>query len=203
MISIQALRLILDEVERVGKNQGEISVEDCGCILRKTCGLPCAHELVEYVWEDKPIPIDVVDGFWKKLGMEENKKQADGDSDEEVRNRYIQIKADVDKYFDASNKAERILIVKRMREVYVPTTTPLIEPDAPIPTRGRPKAAKTKAYKSTKRNPSKFEYVESKIDSCSPSPSTSFFSETGPTVNPPMFSKPKKEKIPVCYDCVG
>ncbi|KAL8502350.1 hypothetical protein ACS0TY_021478 [Phlomoides rotata] len=128
MISIQALRLILDEVERVGKNQGEISVEDCACILQKTCGLPCAHELVEYIWEDKPIPIDLVDGFWKKLGMEENKKQADEDSDEEVRN---QIKADVDKYFDASNKEKRILIVKRMREVYVPTTTPLIEPDAP------------------------------------------------------------------------
>ncbi|KAL8483603.1 hypothetical protein ACS0TY_026332 [Phlomoides rotata] len=146
MISIQALRLILDEVERVGNNQGEIFVEDCGCILRNTCGLPCAHELVEYVWEDKPIPIDLVDGFWKKLGMEENKKQADEDSDEEVRNRYIQIKADVDKYFDASNKAERILIVKRMREVYVPTTTPLIEPNAPIPTRGHPKVAKTKAY---------------------------------------------------------
>ncbi|KAL8492324.1 hypothetical protein ACS0TY_023806 [Phlomoides rotata] len=84
MISIQTLRLILDEVERVGKNQGEISADDFGCILQKTCGLVYAHELVEYVWEDKPIPINLVDEFWKKLGMEERKKQADEDYDEEV-----------------------------------------------------------------------------------------------------------------------
>lgn len=29
----------------------------CGCDVRRTHGLPCAHEIAEYVREGPPIPI--------------------------------------------------------------------------------------------------------------------------------------------------
>ncbi|KAL6514336.1 hypothetical protein OROHE_019078 [Orobanche hederae] len=43
-----------------------------GCIGRWLCGCveegvrSCSHEIVEFVRDDKPIPLDMVDSFWRK-----------------------------------------------------------------------------------------------------------------------------------------
>ena len=41
----------------------------CKCILRKTHGLPYAHELTEFTRINMPIPLERIDGFWRKLDM--------------------------------------------------------------------------------------------------------------------------------------
>ncbi|KAL8488207.1 hypothetical protein ACS0TY_024480 [Phlomoides rotata] len=52
-VSIEVLDKILDESKRMS-NIGTDSLM-CGCILRKTCGLPCAHELNEFSLMGTPI----------------------------------------------------------------------------------------------------------------------------------------------------
>ncbi|KAL8534876.1 hypothetical protein ACS0TY_010779 [Phlomoides rotata] len=58
------LKTSIEESER-----GTVDPLLCGCTLRKSYGLPCGHEISKFVAEDCPIPVDVVDGFWRKLDM--------------------------------------------------------------------------------------------------------------------------------------
>ncbi|GJY70168.1 hypothetical protein Tco_0473150 [Tanacetum coccineum] len=37
------------------------------CQLRTSYGLPCSHEQAMYLFNGQPLPLDVVDAFWKKL----------------------------------------------------------------------------------------------------------------------------------------
>ncbi|CAL8082765.1 unnamed protein product [Prunus armeniaca] len=41
----------------------------CGCAIRRTHQLPCAHEIAEYKERDVPIPLDVVHSHWRKLDI--------------------------------------------------------------------------------------------------------------------------------------
>ncbi|XP_019189960.1 PREDICTED: uncharacterized protein LOC109184415 [Ipomoea nil] len=66
-VSIHALNLIFNEFER--SRAGGITFENCGCRLRTSCGLPCAHEQVTYFNCGKPIPLDSIDIFWRKLDL--------------------------------------------------------------------------------------------------------------------------------------
>ena len=61
VVSTTALQIIYTELGRVG--DGVMDVDVCGCILRHTMGLPCAHELSEYVSKGMPIPLELVDAF--------------------------------------------------------------------------------------------------------------------------------------------
>ncbi|XP_038707173.1 uncharacterized protein LOC120002472 [Tripterygium wilfordii] len=66
-VSIHALHLILKEFER-SKNAGEVSYK-CGCQIRTSYGLPCAHVQAIYLKDGRPIPINFIDNFWRKLGL--------------------------------------------------------------------------------------------------------------------------------------
>ncbi|KAK2418954.1 protein FAR1-RELATED SEQUENCE [Trifolium repens] len=68
-VSREAMTLISDEFARVGIVGTDKNI--CGCILRSTCGLPCACELGRYTLSSVPIPLDSVHGHWKILTMEE------------------------------------------------------------------------------------------------------------------------------------
>ena len=46
-----------------------MDAKDCKCVLRKTNGLPYAHELAEFARISMLIPLKCIDGFWRKLDM--------------------------------------------------------------------------------------------------------------------------------------
>jgi len=59
-VSIDALKYI---------NTSSADAKACKCVLRKTHGLPCAHELAEFARISMPIPLECIDYFWRKLEM--------------------------------------------------------------------------------------------------------------------------------------
>ena len=65
IVSIHALGLIADEVERV--NHTRFDSESCGCVLRATYGLPCACELARYV--HGVIPLTILHIMWTRLSL--------------------------------------------------------------------------------------------------------------------------------------
>ena len=66
-ISISALEKILAET-RQASSVG-IDRDACGYVLRHTHGLPCAHEIAEYVSAGHPIPLDCTHMHWRKLDL--------------------------------------------------------------------------------------------------------------------------------------
>ena len=194
VISIAALKKIHDEMK--GAPEGYIDPLLCGCVLRKTCGLPCAHEIAEFVREDKPIPVDRVDGFWRKLNMEPSKGVAASVGDD-IGAQWTEMYSNLNTVFEQATESERLLMLKRMREVVNPITTSLIESDIPIRTRSRPESTKAKHSKSTKRDPSAFELVESINDSCSPN--DGIFFDAGVTSMTPMWTTHGRQKQQVIH----
>ncbi|KAI3942834.1 hypothetical protein MKW92_049243 [Papaver armeniacum] len=64
-VSHKAMEFLLLEHSRsedVGFN-----VEVCGCVLRLSYGLPCAHEIVQYCRNGTGIPLSEIDSQWKLL----------------------------------------------------------------------------------------------------------------------------------------
>ncbi|PIA60745.1 hypothetical protein AQUCO_00300332v1 [Aquilegia coerulea] len=66
LISSDALDLLAGEIKKsnfVGEDQTL-----CGCVLKKTCGLPCAHELYQMVvLGGHCIPLSSINSRWRKL----------------------------------------------------------------------------------------------------------------------------------------
>ena len=59
-VSIYALEIIFKEFEQIK------FLEICGCQLRTSHGLPCAHEQAVYLKNENPIPLYSIHNFWKK-----------------------------------------------------------------------------------------------------------------------------------------
>ena len=64
-VSFYALDMIFSEYDR--SFETTVFSEQCGCKLRTSHGLPCAHEQALYTCQGIPIPLDAIDVFWKKL----------------------------------------------------------------------------------------------------------------------------------------
>ncbi|KAL8487372.1 hypothetical protein ACS0TY_023886 [Phlomoides rotata] len=161
VVSIVALEKLFDEVKEIKKAEFDPSM--CKHILRKVYGLPCAHELDEYVRTDKPIPINVVDALWKKLDMEPMVKD---DVIEDIDHRFSGVVDDMVEVFKSYDQSQRLIFLRHMRELVNSVTTDLVEPSSQIHTRGSPKAAKKGSDTSTKRDPNLFKYQQSLIGSC-------------------------------------
>ncbi|XP_052208410.1 protein FAR-RED IMPAIRED RESPONSE 1-like [Diospyros lotus] len=58
IISRNAMNMVLKETQIAQK----IGVDkiSCGCVIRSTHGLPCAHEIAEFIIQGRPIPLSVV-----------------------------------------------------------------------------------------------------------------------------------------------
>ena len=191
-VSSTALNLLHDEMKNLP--EGVLDAGTCGCILRRTCGLPCAHELSEYVTRRMPIPLEQIDVFWQKLDMKPLVVA-------EAANQAVAL-PDVQEWFEITaqmmggmDDSGRKLMWRKMQEIIKPSTTSLNEPSAPIRTKGRPRKSEDKG--STKRYPSEFEYVQETIDSCSPVGNNVIY-DAGPIAPQPMFRKAKRPpKAPV------
>ena len=194
-VSSTALNLLHETIKHLP--DGVLDVGRCGCVLRTTCGLPCPHELSEYVSKRMPIPLEEIDDFWCKMDM---KPRLLPDADvavvepdmEDWLRRTVDMMARVD-------PARRRMMWKHVQETLNPSTTSLAEPSVPVRTKGRPK--KPKAKGSTKREPSAFELVDAVIDSCSPAdtPGPVIYT-SGPVASKPMFTtarRPPKKQVSV------
>lgn len=71
---------------------------------------------------------------------------------EETKNEWMSTFGDLNSIFDDAPDSERMLMLKRLKEVKNPVTTSLITPSHEVQTRahGRPKSIKAKQLKSTK-----------------------------------------------------
>lgn len=64
-VSITALNIIFAKSKWV--NSVGVDILACECNIRHTYGLPCAHDIAEYVKEGQPIPIACIESYQKKL----------------------------------------------------------------------------------------------------------------------------------------
>ena len=70
-VSRNALDIVLNESIRAADIGSD--PEACGCVIRRTHGLPCAHEITEYIRAGSHIPLRCVYQFWRKLNLETTK----------------------------------------------------------------------------------------------------------------------------------
>jgi len=175
LISSHAMNTLWTESRRA--NSVGIDAVACGCILRRTHGLPCAHELAEYQRCNRPIPLDYIDQYWRKLDLVYAPQR-----DEDDINCDVEIDLIV-KRFKENPKSTKLQILQKLKELAKPESTSLVEPEVNQRPKGRPKI---KIDTSTRRDPSDFEYILSAQDS-------NFLSLT-PKVGPIVKAKVKKQK---------
>ncbi|XP_028070698.1 PKS-NRPS hybrid synthetase CHGG_01239-like [Camellia sinensis] len=76
-VSISALEYLLVESKRA--NSIGIDVEACGCVLCHTHGLPCAHEIADYIRQDRSISLATIHSQWRQLHISICKKEEEID----------------------------------------------------------------------------------------------------------------------------
>ncbi|XP_062030559.1 uncharacterized protein LOC133746393 isoform X2 [Rosa rugosa] len=64
-ISIYALDMIRDQAKLANKIDDDHS--ECSCPIKRTHGLPCAHEIAKYMKEGRPIPLECINSHWRTL----------------------------------------------------------------------------------------------------------------------------------------
>ncbi|XP_028068166.1 uncharacterized protein LOC114270779 [Camellia sinensis] len=156
-VSIFALEYLLVESKRA--NSIGIDVEACGCVLHHTHGLPCAHEITDYIRQDRPIPLATIHSQWRQLHISICKKE------EETK---VSCHAEVDLFMNKFNESDRTMqleLLKKLKEIRYPGSTFLVEPE--VKPKTRPRDHK-KINVSTRRDPCSFELVQSGHDSVSP-----------------------------------
>ncbi|KAH6792406.1 hypothetical protein C2S52_002883 [Perilla frutescens var. hirtella] len=153
LVSRKALNMILIESERA--NNVGIDTNLCGCIIRKTHGLPCAHEIAEYIRDFRPISLSIIHPHWLKLNLKRSQPSCDSykvSIDDEINTIWSR--------FQASDQPGKLALKRKLRELANPTTTFLAPPVEKSKTKGRPSL---KESGSTRRDPSYFEVVETLV----------------------------------------
>ncbi|XP_028062629.1 uncharacterized protein LOC114265960 [Camellia sinensis] len=156
-MSISALKYLPVETKRA--NSIGIDVEACRCVLRYTHGLPCAHEIADYIRQDRPIPLATIHSQWRQLHISICKKE-----EETKVSCHAEVELFVNK-FNESDRTMRLEILKNLKEIVYPGSIFLVEPK--VKPKTRPWDLK-KINVSTRRDPRAFELVQSRHDSFSP-----------------------------------
>ncbi|KAL5724879.1 hypothetical protein ACHQM5_008088 [Ranunculus cassubicifolius] len=124
----------------------------CGCRLRRTHGLPCAHEinLIRTFRDNKRLQLYDLHPFWKKLTATPHHVDID---DLEMHEEFAMLAS---RYRQADLAGKRF-ILRRLKDIARPHTTWLREPVMRrTSTRGRGRRAKSSSW-SNRRAPSSFE----------------------------------------------
>lgn len=148
LISAHAMNIVWNELKRI--DMVGVDAVACGCIIRRTHGLPCGHELAEYKRCSRPIPLECIDRHWRKLDLVYDPQRDDDD---------IHCDAEIDlimRRFKANPKNIKLELLKKLKELANPETTSILEPAVNQRPKGRPKG---KIDDSTRRDPSDFEYI--------------------------------------------
>ncbi|XP_052210141.1 uncharacterized protein LOC127813254 [Diospyros lotus] len=163
IISRNAMNMVLKETQIAQK----IGVDkiSCGCVIRSTHGLPCAHEIAEFIIQGRPIPLSVVHSHWRKLHLMQTS------CDEDISS-LLMIEPEIDtiyKKFQLESEAGKLVLKQKLRELVDPATTSLMAPSVKVKTKGKPSSKKKYHFdSSTKRDPSYFEIVQSSHDNTTP-----------------------------------
>ncbi|XP_028104604.1 uncharacterized protein LOC114303653 [Camellia sinensis] len=153
-VSICALEHVLAESKRT--NSVGIDVATCGCVLRRTHGLPCAHEIADYMRQGRPIPRSSIHVHWTRLTIcVHNPKEQKLELTCILELELILTR------FKESDIATQLDMLKKFREIANLASTFVIEPDVkPNPRRGH-----KKLDISCCRDPCAFELVDDGHDS--------------------------------------
>ena len=92
--------------------------------------------LAEYGIVNIPIPLDSIDSHWRKLNMSPS-APIDCEVVVDVRNRWTEEIYKINKCFIKANDSEKIILLKRIRELVNSSTSSLIEPEVKIRKRGK------------------------------------------------------------------
>ncbi|KAH1212860.1 Protein FAR1-RELATED SEQUENCE 5 [Glycine max] len=149
MVSRYTLNQIAAKLERVdyaGKNPSS-----CGCMVRTTLGLPCACELSKYV--SGCVPLDSIHMFWRRLSF----------SDQGLFEPEVSIKEvmeTISKRFNELDVCGKFTLKTKLSEIAYPDQNWMCPPPAKVNTKGTLKKAMSRNPRSTKRDPSYWEYVD-------------------------------------------
>ncbi|XP_028096200.1 uncharacterized protein LOC114296106 [Camellia sinensis] len=140
-------------------NDVGIDASVCGYVVRQTHGLPCAHEIVDYIQQGHLIPLDSINPHWRTLEVVQK-----------LKNDKVELSCEpkfdlILKRFNASDYTMQLEILHKLEEIVDPQSSFLIEPDVKPNPRGK---GHKKIDVSTRRDPCAFELVQSRHDSHSP-----------------------------------
>ncbi|KAH1212597.1 Protein FAR1-RELATED SEQUENCE 5 [Glycine max] len=144
-----ALNQIASEVDRLRYLGNNLS--SCGCVMKSTHGLPCACELSRYTAGS--IPLESVHLFWKRLCF----------SDQGLCETEVTIKEEIEiisKRFDELDVAGKVTLKSKLREIAYPDHNSMCPPPSKVNTKCAPKKPMKRSQRSTKRDPSYWEYVD-------------------------------------------
>ncbi|XP_028186404.1 protein FAR1-RELATED SEQUENCE 6-like [Glycine soja] len=146
---MNAVKDIAAEFERVhyaGKNPSS-----CGCVVRTTLGLPCACELSKYV--GGCIPLDSIHMFWRRLSFSDQ-----GLSEPEVGIKDVM--KTIYQKFEELDVCGKFTLRSKLWEIAYPDQNSMCPPPAKVNTKWAPKKTTSRNPRSTKRDPSYWEYVD-------------------------------------------
>ncbi|KAH1249253.1 Protein FAR1-RELATED SEQUENCE 5 [Glycine max] len=149
MVSRDALNQIASEVDRLCYLDNNLS--SCGCVMRSTHGLPCACELSRYTTGS--IPLESVHLFWRRLCF----------SDQGLCETEVSIKEEIEiisKRFDELDVSGKVTLKSKLQEIAYPDHNSICPPSSKVNTKGAPKKSMKISQRSTKRDPSYWEYVD-------------------------------------------
>ncbi|KAL5148735.1 putative protein FAR1-RELATED SEQUENCE 10 [Glycine soja] len=145
MVSRDALNQIASKVDRLRYLDNNLS--SCGCVMRSMHGLPCACELSRYTAGS--IPLESVHLFWRRLCF----------SDQGLCETEVTIKEEIEiisKRFDELDVAGKVTLKSKLRQIaYL-----IITLCALLRQRSTLKKPMKRSQRSTKRDPSYWEYVD-------------------------------------------
>ncbi|XP_014522311.1 uncharacterized protein LOC106778829 [Vigna radiata var. radiata] len=150
-VSRYALDLIADELERV--QQIGLDSSKCGCVLRRTFGVPCACELARY--DPGMIPVGEFHIMWQRLhfsNVELNEIEP-----------HLSIKdvlKQIEERFNEADIGGKVTIKQKLLDITCPTLTSMVPPLDKVKTKGAKKRKVQRTERSTMRDPSYFEYVD-------------------------------------------
>ena len=149
MVSRDALNQIASEVDRLrylGNNPSSR-----GCVMRSTHGLPCACEFSRYTAGS--IPVESIHIFWRRLCL----------SDQGLCEAEVSIKEEIktiSKRFDELDVSGKVNMKSKLREIAYPDHNSICPPPSKVNTKGAPKKPMKRSQRSTKCDPSYWEYVD-------------------------------------------
>ena len=149
MVSRYSLNEIAAEyvcVSYAGKNSS-----CCGWVMRTIHSLPCACELSKYVVGS--IPLETIYIFWWRLSFSNQ-----GLCEAEVT--IIEEMKTISKWFKQFDVCGKVHLKTKLREIAYPNLNSMCHPPEKVKTNGAPKKPLTKQQKSTKCDPSYWEYVD-------------------------------------------
>ncbi|XP_028111986.1 uncharacterized protein LOC114310236 [Camellia sinensis] len=152
-VAICALEYMLAKSKRA--NSAGINVAACGCVLRCTHSLLCAHEIADYMRQGRPIPLSSIHVHWTRLTICVHNPKI-----EKLELTCIPELETILKRFKEPDIATQLDMLKKLRKIANPASTFLIEPDV----KPNPRPGHKKIDISCRRDPCAFELVDNGHD---------------------------------------